>query len=223
MGNSDTSFSGTQIDGDELYEIREFEIKGATNQKWWWQKIDTGALKGPLTDWNCSHYQKYFEHCTDRKTVVTAGGNMGLHTRAYAEMFEKVYVFEPDLRNFAALVRNCQYENVYFFRAGLGAEPGWGKINPGAETNTGTHRIEAEAQGHLPIMTVDQLGITDLNLLQLDVEGYEHHVIAGAEQTIGRCKPVIVAESYNANMQTVFDKYGYTPADNSVSDTVYVG
>ena len=57
-----------------------------------------------------------------KKVVVTAGGNMGLHTRAYSEMFERVFVFEPDTINFHALVRNNHADNVFFFKAALGSK-----------------------------------------------------------------------------------------------------
>jgi FkbM family methyltransferase len=210
------------IPGDEHYEIREKDIKGAVSKEWWWQAADQGAFAGPVTDWNLSHYTKYFKYCTERKSVLTAGANMGLYTRPYAHMFEKVYTFEPDLRNFVAMVRNSQYDNVFHFRAGLGAKSGFGTVKQGNATNAGMHKIEEAESGSLPIMTVDQLGIPALSLLQLDVEGYERFVIEGAEETIARCKPVIISESYHTSMNRIFEKNGYKRVDTSIADGIYV-
>ena len=42
--------------------------------------------------------------------------------------------------------------------------------------------------------TVDSLDLPRLNLLKVDVDGPEHEILLGAEQTIDRCRPVIFVE-----------------------------
>jgi len=41
---------------------------------------------------------------------------------------------------------------------------------------------------------VDSLGLSDLDLLQLDIEGYEYHALFGAIETLIRCRPVVQVE-----------------------------
>ena len=44
------------------------------------------------------------------------------------------------------------------------------------------------------VITIDSLGLDRLDLIKIDAEGMEMEVLQGAEQTIGRCRPVIYAE-----------------------------
>lgn len=210
--------------GDELYEVRNLKLDHCTDEEWWWQKKDDGAWKGPHENWNGGHSKQYFDYVTSRFVVVTAGGNMGLHTRAYASMFERVYVFEPDNLNFTALVRNCQYENVYFFRAGLGESSGlWGHVQKSSqENNTGMHQVAKMDGGQLPIMSIDSLNLDKCDLIQLDIEGGEPLAIRGAEQTINRCRPVIITEGNHSTVRTPLYAKDYIEVGHSHADYIYV-
>ena len=44
-------------------------------------------------------------------------------------------------------------------------------------------------------MTIDSLGLVDCHLLKIDVEGMEADVLAGARETIARCKPILFVEN----------------------------
>ena len=91
------------IRGDEVYEERIQKMEGTTDDTWWWHVGDSGAWKGPIDDWNQGHFKTYVETIKNKNIVVTAGANMGLHTRSYASQFKTVYCFEPDFTNFHAL------------------------------------------------------------------------------------------------------------------------
>ena len=43
---------------------------------------------------------------------------------------------------------------------------------------------------------IDDLNLPILDLIHLDIEGYEKKALTGGIQTIKRCKPVIVLENY---------------------------
>jgi len=47
----------------------------------------------------------------------------------------------------------------------------------------------------VPVMTVDSLRLPACQMLKIDVEGMEGEVIAGADETIRRCRPVIYVEN----------------------------
>ena len=132
-------------------------------------------------------------------------------------------VFEPELRNFVALTRNCQYENVYFFRAALGKkEDRWGHINKtNQETNTGMHKVIGKEDGHIPIMTIDELNLPRCDLIQLDIEGGEPNAIRGAEQTIAKWKPVVITEGNHGEVRSLLEKYDYIEAGVSHADFIY--
>jgi len=205
--------------GDELYEVRTQPLEGSSNSLWSWAKKDTGAWQGPVNDWNTSHFAKYVEPIETKGVVVTAGGNMGLHTRVYSELFERVYVFEPDYINFHALVRNNFAKNVYFFKAAVGKESGFGVLQSAGTDNMGMHTVGVELNGHLPIMTIDQLNLQRCDLIQLDIEGGESAALLGAEETIKRHGPVVVTEGNSA--RKILNDFGYQPEGNSVADYIW--
>lgn len=67
----------------------------------------------------------------------------------------------------------------------------------------GAHQV---AEGtEFEIIPIDDLGVTDCDLLQLDIEGYEHLALLGAIETITASSPVICLE-----LKGIGEKYGYT-------------
>ena len=60
------------------------------------------------------------------------------------------------------------------------------------------------ANDHVFKLIVDHM-FDDVDLLQLDIEGFEHQAILGAAETIDRCSPVIVLE-----LKGLGKRYGYS-------------
>ncbi len=140
--------------------------------------------------------------CKQARTAVQAGGNIGLWPKRLAESFQRVITFEPD-----AISRECLFKNV----------PGWVEVHSEAlgsgygrcdikHRGLGSHRVVEGVS--VPVHPLDSLGLTDLDLLQLDVEGYEWHVLTGAYETLKRCHPLIQVELRNFT-----EKYGATDAE----------
>ena len=48
--------------------------------------------------------------------------------------------------------------------------------------------------GDVPVVRLDNLNLHDINYIKIDCEGYEYRILQGAEQTIRRCRPVVVIE-----------------------------
>jgi len=219
-----------QIHGDANYEIRKLGIAGAPHDKWYWHKNDIGAWHGPAMDWNtgtyAGHYENFVEKIpySDRGTVITAGGAMGMYARGYAGLFESVYVFEPYWENFHALVRNNFYENVHFFNAALSSKPGMGYIRSHQENNYGMFQLKAASDivhGHIPIMTIDQLALRRCDLIQLDLEGAEFEALKGAKRTIEKFMPVVVTEGNDPNTLRLLEGFGYVYDGCSHADAIY--
>jgi FkbM family methyltransferase len=153
----------------------------------------------------------YIELCPQRRVAVQAGGNVGIWALELARQFEQVITFEPDPVNFACLEHNtAKAGNVYIYHAGLGhyiCERGLIR----EARNCGASRLSMAEKGTGPlvsIMTIDSLELPVLDLLQLDVEGFELYALLGAEETIRRCRPLIVLE-----MKGHGREYGYTDAE----------
>lgn len=137
--------------------------------------------------------------CPQRRTAVQAGGNIGLWPRRLAEAFTQVYTFEPEPISRACLEKNV-YKNVIVSDAALGEHEGFCDIK---RKSLGSHQLLPGDS--TPVTTIDALDLWDLDLLQLDVEGYEWHALMGGLETISRCLPVIQVE-----LRGLTDKYGKT-------------
>lgn len=209
---------------EDKFEARKFEVDGTEETEWIWQKNDVGAWDGPLKDWNGSHSDKFIEFTPGMRVVVTAGGCHGMYVRPYSNLFEKVYAFEPDWLNFHAMVRNSLRDNVYCFRAALGAKPGMCELVPTPDPlNVGMHRVATTRGDDIPMMTIDMLSLQHCDLIQLDVEGHEHQVLLGAVDTIEKFSPTIVLEDANRNVIAyIIEELGYKEVGRSVADTIFI-
>jgi FkbM family methyltransferase len=141
--------------------------------------------------------QHAFKHVKAWRTCVQAGGHIGTWPVMLAARFDRVITFEPELENFYCLVRNVAQRtkgNVFPVRGVLGhkRQPVPLKKSP---KSTGQHRVATNGQGELiPTFRIDDLGLTQLDAIFLDVEGFEHSALLGAQNTINRWRPVIMAE-----------------------------
>lgn len=150
--------------------------------------------------------------CPRRRTTVQAGGNIGLWPRRLAQAFSRVITFEPDAVSRACLERNVP-ANVEVYPDALGAVPGWCGL---AHRSLGSHRIVTGES--IRMTTIDALQLRDLDFLQLDIEGYECHALAGAQETLQRCHPLVQVElrgftqkygASEAQLRFILSAYGY--------------
>jgi FkbM family methyltransferase len=133
------------------------------------------------------------KYCKQKRSVIQAGGNIGVWPTEMAKVFQKVYTVEPDARNFEALKMNISHiPNIDYKNCAFGKEPGTGSIDDIIPGNIGAYQVKVGAD--FDIITIDSLNITDCDLLQLDVEGFEQFAIEGALETIKASWPVIALE-----------------------------
>jgi hypothetical protein len=83
--------------------------------------------------------------------------------------------------------------------------------------------VETKDKYYIPMITIDSLGLDDIDLMQLDLEGFEYDALVGARETIERCKPVIIVESTSDNVDTFLAEFGYVNWKKiNRLDTMYV-
>jgi len=150
--------------------------------------------------------------------VLDIGTNIGSTLLGFANIVGKqgkVYGFEPDLFNFKQAQKNIllnNFKNVTVENIGLGNEKGSFKLYIDTESNRGGNRIkinEDENQKYTTI-SVERLddwifnkNITQLNLIKIDVEGFETNVIKGGLETIKQFKPKMFIELDDENLRNV--------------------
>jgi FkbM family methyltransferase len=144
-----------------------------------------------------------------------------------------VYAFEPVIENYIfsrAVVQENQLENVALLHAGLGEKHGIALIETmagrrhrgGASTVVSDPNEPLQCPQRTPLLTIDQLDIEDLSLIQLDVEGFELSVLKGAADTIRAQQPVIVIEDDRNNCGGFLNELGYSEAARIGRDHLYL-
>lgn len=67
---------------------------------------------------------------------------------------------------------------------------------------------------------IDDLDLESCDLIQLDVEGYEHEVLTGAIKTIEKFKPTISVER-GGGLIDFLKPYGYQEVARTFDDVVF--
>ncbi len=137
--------------------------------------------------------------------VVEVGANIGTHTLFFARQVGlegAVVAFEPQPIVFQTLCANLALNcvtNVRCFQQAVGAEPGEIRVpvlDSTREENYGGLSLEGCRQGEpTPMVTLDSLNLGRCALLKVDVEGMERQVLAGAANTIAKCRPILYVEN----------------------------
>mgnify|MGYP005998093467 FL=1 len=136
------------------------------------------------------------------RVALDVGANKGVWTWWLAGLARQVYAFEPNPKLFDILRRNvagnvvaeqlalADYNGVAELRVPHSAK---GYSNQGASLSE--IKVDGEFLGvEVEARRIDDLGITDIGFIKIDVEGFEYQVMQGALETIARDKPVMVVE-----------------------------
>lgn len=132
-----------------------------------------------------------------RRTVIQAGGYIGLWPIALARHFQHVITFEPHPLNFECLKLNIEgkpnYKRITAYPYALGERDGSCAIDEDIKNSSRT-QVSPVAGGDFYMRTIDSLGLDDVDFICLDVESHEFPVLKGAWHTLQRCKPVVLVE-----------------------------
>jgi FkbM family methyltransferase len=186
--------------------------------------------KGPTFQGRGSYQLKKIkaamEFVPKKRVALDIGAHVGTWSLALASYFGIVHAFEPVFREF--LRENTEHcPNISIYEFALGNEDGVIGMDVATENSGNTrvvpptkglpegwtpgnsyHRPPSSVESCKPIVTVHKLdtiaesrGIEYADFIKIDVEGYEHDVILGAEKFINACKPVMVVEQKPGNSE----------------------
>ena len=141
------------------------------------------------------HYDRFLKSMEFTKgfdVAVDIGAHIGLWSVHLAERFNQVWAFEPVFENFECLKKNVP-NNVIIETFALSDIHGNIEIGL-SDDNSGKSHVSDQYGGNAVLCR--PLDYYDLNIdfLKIDVEGYELHVLHGAEDTLERCHPTVVIE-----------------------------
>lgn len=179
---------------------------------WPWESIMQGVTDN-CVKWGARdlhHLDASLKWVPGRTAVVQAGGNIGLFPKRLAEEFRTVYTFEPSANLFEKLCRNVEERNVVKLQAALGDRRG--PVGVKCSRRDGSKKPIHEglthvvADGVLPCLLLDDLALPVIDLIYLDIEGFEWSALMGSRSSILRCRPTVVVE-INRNAR----EYGQDP------------
>ena len=155
--------------------------------------------------------------------IVEVGANIGAHTVFLAQAVGpcgRVLAFEPQRIVYQTLCANLALNsitNVDCRHAAVGEAPGQllvPQLDYTQDNNFGGIELGANQSGEQVLaVNLDSFGLTQCNLLKIDVEGMETNVLEGARSTIARCQPLIYVENDRADRSAMLirmiDSMGY--------------
>lgn len=139
-------------------------------------------------------------HIRPGDTVVDAGAFVGDHTVAYSNAVGPkgiVYAYEPNPLAFECLRHNTKgLGNVYSFNFALGDTAGEMCLVREFSHASGyiAKNSEHTYMANVPVKPMDGAAFGKIDLIKLDVEGYELNVLKGAEKIINKFHPKLVIE-----------------------------
>jgi len=148
--------------------------------------------------------------------IFDIGSNIGTTTLPFANVIKSgtVYSFEPGISNFKRIQENIDLNptlvnRIKLFNIGFGSEMGKAKLFKVHEYNPGMNRILPNNSFHefeeIEIDTIDNFtktnSINKLDLIKIDVEGYEFNILKGATAVLRELKPKLFIELDDENLK----------------------
>lgn len=161
--------------------------------------------------WEPHLFYFYKNFIKEDDIIIDGGANLGFHTICFASLANKgiVYSFEPQPLIFNILSTNILLNGatdiVKQFKLGLSNTKETLKMTPLNEQifsedciNWGGRGLTEGEEGEedVQLTTIDSLGLTKLDFMKLDVQGFELHTLKGGEVTIKVNQPLIFIENY---------------------------
>jgi FkbM family methyltransferase len=148
--------------------------------------------------------------CDQKRTCIDIGANVGLWACDLVKSFDHVIAFEPVTEFIECFKKNVQGSNYTMYQMALGRAESFIEMNI-VQGNTGHTHIDQSSigKGTIPLKTLDSFNLTNVDMIKIDVEGFEGEILAGAMKTIEQNKPVLVIEQQKHEYQNDMNE---TPA-----------
>ena len=153
----------------------------------------------PFTQNKClNKFLKYCESQTMKmKTVIDVGAWCGTWSKAIEPYARNVIAFEPDKLHFECLQKNCTINCDPRMEA-VGSEE---KLVSLTEDDF-TQAKRVDKKGTIRMITLDSMEYKDVDMIKIDVEGYEMEVLKGAKNLLESVRYIMIELNNNTK------KYG---------------
>ena len=174
-----------------------------------------------------SYEAKMVKYCAEavsnRGTFLDIGAHLGFYSLPLSGRFDKCIAFEPSDFQFELLTKNIELnniKNVIPLKLGLGATEEE-KVFYVTGNSGGTNTLLKNKFSESPMSTykiqvraLDSFGYSNVNLIKIDVEGWEVEVLKGSLETIHKSSPYILIEVWEEpdrrrEVEQLLDKLNY--------------
>ena len=135
-----------------------------------------------------------------KRTMVDIGANVGRWCKEFCKEYEMVWAFEPAPYNLECFTKNTEHDtNIKVRGWGLGEDNHKATLSIAVENHLGSTMAKPDPNGDIEIQKLDDQGLEHVDLLKIDVEGFETEVLKGGKQTIDNWSPLIAIERHAFN------------------------
>lgn len=191
-------------------KINNYKMKTIPNDKGISSELLIYGNHEPLTT------KIILEELSDNMNCVDIGSNIGYYVLLENMKIGKngkIWAIEPSPENFSTLEENIRLqntENIKAFNFAIGDKNGeiefviskksnWSKVKSENESVDSEDKVI-----NVPLKTLDSFAkennLERVNLLRMDVEGYENKIILGAIQFLNQFKPIVMLEIHKMIM-----------------------
>jgi FkbM family methyltransferase len=148
---------------------------------------------------NPSYEGKYREQILkqipSKKTFVDVGTNVGIWSLPMMHQFKTVVSYEPSKQNLECLKANIP-TGIDLREKAIANFTGFADFHQ-AGKNCGDGKLCREGVKStytVPVVKLDDEGLSDVDLIKIDVQGWEYEVLDGAIELISRDRPWVIFE-----------------------------
>jgi FkbM family methyltransferase len=163
-------------------------------------------------DWSALLYGAYEQHDVEamrsllltirNPIVLDVGANTGHHAIAIGALARQVHAFEPYPPVRAVLERNVarnKHMAIIVHPIALSSQNSRLRFCPPTTNNAGTGSLSPtgsiEVLGRTGDKYLAEVGIAEVDMIKIDVEGHELEVLRGLKDTIRHCEPILIVEA----------------------------
>jgi FkbM family methyltransferase len=183
----------------------------------------------PFTQNKC--LKEFLKWCQSRdkkfNTVLDIGAWCGTWSAEFAPYCKKIYAIEPDRTHVECLLKNLSsFDNIELLDYAVGDIET--RVSLTDDDFTQARRIYSV--GNILMKTVDSFKFEDVDLIKIDVEGFEMNVLRGAKDTLKDCNFLMIElnnnskkyNSSNAEIEKYLQDLGFTTLIDKWPDKVFV-
>lgn len=185
-------------------------------------------------------------YCFNFNTVIDIGAHVGISVIHWANIFKEVHAFEPMIDHYELLVENTKsLTNVINYNCAISGNSGILQGTYRTGKNSGSFQLlddfylqpskkEPRQIYNVESYQLDSFKFNNVDLIKIDVEGWEFEVLKSAKKTIQKHRPILLIEFLGGNSSKSLHRYNaseyhefiksinYKSVTSIDDDTIYI-